>query len=197
MQKNLTLQQLLQVLTDLVEEKRSGTLFIHSTCNHAVTFALDKGRIFAIFHGARRGRKAIPLISQIAGGTYRFESSELSGISHDLPPTSEILNQLKTGQTGTYDRTDKTAASALAQGGVSNESKDQLCRELKSLLSDYVGPIAEMVFDEALDEIGDFCTSAGLTQTLIDRLSLDITDPDEVTRFREQAYSLINRSLKD
>ena len=116
--------QLLHVLTELVDRKQSGTLFIHSDCNHAITFALDAGRIFAVFHGARRGRKAIPMISNISGGTYKFESSSLNNLSQELPSTPKILNLLRTPQTVETLKT--PAKSSLGQQtGISEGAKNR------------------------------------------------------------------------
>jgi hypothetical protein len=195
MHESLPYHELIQVLTDLVDKQSSGTLFIHSDCNHAITFGLEKGRIFAIFHGARRGRKAIPLVGKISGGTYKFESASLGGISQELPATPEILHLLRTSaDPGSAHQ--PTSSPATANMAVSVERKNQLCQQLKDLLAAHLGPIAEMVFDDATDEIGDFCSSPELAQQLIDKLSLDIDDAEEVAQFRSQAYSVIDSMLK-
>ena len=195
MGENVPYPRLLQVLTDLVDNKSSGTLFIHSDCNHAITFALDAGRIFAIFHGARRGRKAIPLISRISGGSYRFESAGLSGINHELPSTPEILNLLRTPHGNGQTRPAGTSLDA-PDAKLSDDEKDRLCQQLKGLLAKHIGPIAEMVFEDAREEIGDFCASPELAKDFIEKLSLDIDDAGELAQFKTDAYTAINNMLK-
>ncbi|MDJ0805530.1 MAG: hypothetical protein QNJ78_01735 [Gammaproteobacteria bacterium] len=196
MSDNLPYAQLVQILTDLIDSKRSGTLFIHSECNHAVTFALDAGEIHAVFHGARRGRKAFPLICKITGGTYRFEASELNGISHELPPTHEILNLLRTQQSAETDRS-PTGSLTADHTGISLEQKERLIQQLKSQLAVHLGPIANMVFEDALEEIGEFDGSVEQAHRLIDQLCLDIDNAKEVIQFKDKAYSLVSDTLND
>ncbi len=194
MADNLTFPQLLDSLTDLIDKKRSGTLYIRSNCNHVITFAIDAGRIFAIFHGPRRGRKAIPLISQIAGGSFKFESTELTGVSHELPSTPEILNMLRTKRTGNAPQPTVLESGSDASG-ISEENKSLLCQQLKGLLAVHLGPIAEMVFDEAINESADFCATSEQALGLIDKLSSDIDDAAEIAQFKSQAFEAINKML--
>ena len=189
---NLTFAQLLDVLTDFVNKKRSGTMYIHSDTNHVVTVALDKGRIYAIYHGPKRGRKAIAPMSKMNSGTYRFEDTGLSGVAQDLPSTPEILNALRIPHS---EDASTPGAAAHAGADISLEARNKVCQELKDLLSERLGPIAGMVFDGALSEAGDFCATAEGTQGFINQLASDIDDPEEAAIFREQANAALNRVL--
>ncbi|PLY17009.1 MAG: hypothetical protein C0631_00275 [Sedimenticola sp.] len=194
MRDNLTYSELLDVLTGLVDEKTSGTLFIRTDSNHVITIALDAGQIYAMFYSARRGRKAIPLISNIAGGSYKLESSGLKGISHDLPSTPEILNLLRNPHVAEESGPDSGAGAS--GGEITDKNKTILCQELKNLLAEHLGPIAEMVFDDTVDEAGDFCATPELAQALVSKLAADIDDADEVEQFKSRAYAAINRMLR-
>lgn len=193
MADSLTYPQLLEVLADLVGKKRSGTLYIRSDCNHVISFALDAGRIYALYHGPRRGRNAIPLVSGIAGGTYHFESTQLSATPQDLPSTAEILELISAHQR-------KQAAPALASSAgeaVSDQQKNRVCGELKRLLTEHLGPIADMVFEDAVEEIEDFCSTPERTLQLIDKLADDIEDGAETEQFREKANALVRRMMQE
>ena len=193
MTESLTYLQLLEALTQLVNKKASGTMFIRSQCNHAISFCLDSGGISAIHHGPRRGDRAISLIGKIAGGSYRFDASSPGRLTQDLPPTAKILGRLKTSR----DTADVPASSSSADGtgSVSAEQKQRICQELKELLTDYLGPIAELVFDDTVCETGDFCSSRERTQVLIDRLAVDIGDSAEIAQFSAEANKTISRIL--
>jgi hypothetical protein len=193
MAKSLSFPQLLEVLTDLVDKRSTGTLFIHSDDNHVITFGLDKGTISALYYGPKRGRKAIAPISNVASGTYRFEATALAGSSQELPPTPEILNSLREPQSET---TAAPAAMARAGGAsVAPEDKEKICQELKDLLSAHLGPIAGIVFDGALSSAGDFCASPEGTRDFIEKLAEDIDDPSEQAQFRNNALAALNRVL--
>ncbi|MES9970089.1 MAG: hypothetical protein ABW092_08650 [Candidatus Thiodiazotropha sp.] len=195
MQKNVPYSHILDFLTDLVDKETSGTLFIHSESNRAITIALDKGRIHALYFGARRGRKAIPLISGITGGSYRLELSDLVEAFHDLPPTHEILNLLRNPEINNRPRPTVSSPHASHVEAIQEEKKEILCQKLKSLLAEHMGPIAEIVFDDTVDEIGDFCSTPQLTQDLINKLSEEIDNPNEVEQFKDQAYVTLSKVL--
>lgn len=203
-EKNQPYAQILDFLIGLVDSATSGTLFIHTECNRAVTIALDNGEIHALYMGARRGRKAIPLISNITGGSYRFEVSNLIDAVHDLPPTHEILHLLRRPQSSdtavVSERSVPTNTHAIPtpisnHELLSNEKKDVLCHELKELLSEHLGPIAEVVFDDAVEEVGDFRSSPELIHDLINKLSEEIDSTNEVQHFITNANVILNSIL--
>jgi hypothetical protein len=195
MQKNITYSQILDSLTDLVDSRSSGTMFIHSNCNHAITIAIAKGRIHTIYFGAKRGRKAIPLISSISGGSYRFEISDFVETSQNLPPTPEVLNLLRNPQTSNESNS-ILPPPLTSKETVRIEQKDTLCQELKSLFAMHMGPIADIVFDDIVDEVGDFCSTPQLTNDLINKLSEEIENTAEMKEFKNKAYTVLNNILK-
>ncbi|MES9992779.1 MAG: hypothetical protein ABW098_12545 [Candidatus Thiodiazotropha sp.] len=195
MQKITPYPQILEFLTKLVDENRSGTLFIRSEDNHAITIALDSGRIIALYYGAKRGHKAIPLISSISGGSYRLEESNLVGIYHDLPSTPELLNLLRNPHSPNKPKPTTSSAAISSDEVIREEQKDILCQELKSLLVQHMGPIAELVFDDIADEVGDFCATPQLTEDLINKLSEEIDNATDEEQFRNQAYVTLNKIL--
>lgn len=170
-------------------------MFIRSQCNHAISFSLEAGRIYALNHGPRRGRSAIPLISQIAGGSYRFDTAGPGRPAQELRPTAEILQLLITSRTGA----DVQGSSSSAGGtdSISVEQKLLICQELKKLLTQHLGPIADMVFDDTVDEEGSFCSTPEKTQELIDKLATDIGDPKEIEQFRREAQKTIDQITQD
>ncbi len=189
-----TFSQLLDLLTDLIDQKQCGTLFIRSESNHAITIGLDKGRIYVLFYGAKQGRNAIPMIGQIASGSYKFETNILTGINQELPSTPEILNQLRT-------RTSSDPAHELFSGtnrldtGISEEKRVRLCTQLKGLLAEYLGPIAQIVFDDAVKESGVFYATPEQAKVFINKLTLDIDNAREVEEFRNKAYEVFDKVL--
>lgn len=196
MSEILPYSQILKMLTDLVDKKAVGVLSIHSDDNHAITIALESGSIHAIYFGANRGLKAISMISGISGGSCRFETSDLVGGSQELPPTNEILNLLG-GSDTVSEPVPKPTSSAVDEGTINNEIKTVLCKELKDLLTEYMGPIAEIVFDDTADKVGDFCATPQLARALINKLSDEIEETDEADRFRKKAHEVLKKLLKN
>ncbi|MEW8266878.1 MAG: hypothetical protein AB2731_12115 [Candidatus Thiodiazotropha sp.] len=195
MRKNTPYPQILEFLTDLVDKKASGTLFVHSDSNHVITIALNSGRIHALYYGAKRGRKAIPLISTISGGSFRLEKSSLVETFHDLPSTPELLNLLRNPHAEKKPKPAASSTEGINNKAIGEDKKDILCQELKSLLVQRMGPIAEIVFDDAVDEIGDFCATPQLTEDLINKLSEEIDNSAEEAQFRDEAYVTLSKIL--
>ncbi|MCP3870792.1 MAG: hypothetical protein GY703_22400 [Gammaproteobacteria bacterium] len=195
MQENSTYQQLLNVLTELVDNRSSGSLYIHSNCNHAISFSLNKGSIYAVFFGPKRGLKALPWISSISGGSYRFETMGLSGITHVLPTSHEILNLLRNQEheNGTSAGTAQTRRGT--EPGISEQKKSQLILQLKQYLAVYLGPISNMVFDDTLEEAGDFTRSPDRLIDFVNKLCLDIPNEREAEQFKKKAFTAITNIL--
>jgi hypothetical protein len=194
MDNHLNFSQLLDLLTELVNTRQNGTLFVRSDSNHIITVGLEKGSIIALLYGAKRGRNAIPLIRQIRAGSYRFEADLLVGFQQELPPTTDILNQLRTGESS-------QPANPVGRGpmrasiGISREKRDRLCRQLSELLGNYLGPIAQMVFDDALAESGAFYATPEQAEAFLHKLTEDIDNPREVEEFHNKAFEVFDRVL--
>lgn len=190
---------MLEFLVTEVKRKSSGTLYIRSHCNHAVTFVLQKGRIDSIFFGPRRGDKAIAMIREITGGSYRFDPDNIASIPQNLPSTEEILAQLTLSR-----EPPKQAPQAQAKAKsqttdslqISESDRALICYQLKEELGKYLGPIAEIVLSDAMYDEEHFCSTTEEAQQFIDQLAQDIEDPAESVQFRSQAHRIVKKVLK-
>ena len=196
MPENSTYQQLLQVLTELVDSRRSGVLYIHSDCNHAISFALDKGRIYAIFFGPKRGMKALPRINSISGGSYRFEAGAFNGIAHALPATPQILNLLRTQDCGSEISRHAMGVGVEPASGISKQKRELIVLQLRQYLAEYLGPISNLVFDDTLEEAGDFGASPESIIDLVAKLCTDIPSGREAEQFKQRAFTAIKHIIE-
>jgi len=184
--------QLLEILQELIDKQETGTLFIRSECNHLATFTLRKGKATAVSFGPRRGDRAIPHIKAISGGTYRFDRESPAGSPQQLPDTQELMSLLKSS--GAPNEVVNAAAPGSAGRDASDENSYRFSKELKALLTDHLGPIADLIFDDTIEEIGGKCSNTHQAQILIDRLATDI-DEAEIWQFREKAGIIIGKTL--
>ncbi len=186
--------QLLEILQELIDKQETGTLFIRSECNHLATFTLQRGQAMAVSFGPRRGDRAIPHIKKISGGTYRFDRESPARAPQQLPDTRELMNLLKSN--GVMSEVGITAGPGSAGGDASDKNRRRFSKELKELLTDHIGPIADVIFDDTLAEIGGNCSNTHQAQILIDRLATDIDDA-EIWQFREKAGNIIGKTLTE
>ncbi len=90
---------LMRELRRLCQEKHSGTLFITTEENHSARFVIRDGAIVGVAYRTKHGSDAIPLIKNIAGGTYTFASNRVfisyaESSAAPLPGTPEIFRLL-------------------------------------------------------------------------------------------------------
>lgn len=204
MAETLTYIQLLDELEELVRQKESGTLYIQSDSRHLITVSLDNGRIFAMYHGPKRGEKALDMIRQLNGGSYRFDPMGLGGNTQDIPETREILELLRTpvlaAPSATPAASPSTKPSAVDATSsidplLSTKTQEVICQDLKQLLGEILGPIAGMVFDDITSETTESCSTPEHTRTLIAKLVEEIDDADEAEQFKHQADAVFERLL--
>jgi hypothetical protein len=183
--------EMLDFLVVEVKSKSSGTLFIRSHCNHAISFGLENGRINSVFFGPRRGNKAIAKIREITGGSYRFDPNNVGTIPQTLPSTEEILAHLTLSREPPEQSPRTTDSSSISEA-----DRTLICHQLKEILVKYLGPIAEIVLNDAMYETEHFCSTMEEAQLFIDQLAQDIEDPAERVQFRSQANNVIEKVFK-
>jgi hypothetical protein len=62
-------------LSELVAERRTGTLYIKSDDAHAGMVLLSEGEIVSFMYQSKFGAPAVELIQQVSGGTFRFDAT--------------------------------------------------------------------------------------------------------------------------
>jgi len=186
---NMTYQQLMDELNRLVVSRSSGTLFIHSDCNHALTFTLESGQIIALYFGPRKGRKVIPLTLAISGGSCRFDPDGPSREPQDLPSTQEIMAQLNSNRVAPV--TMPGSPSELSVEPWPEEIRGRFLGELQVVLTDHLGPIADIIFNESMSELNGQSVNEDSFQHLIDRLALNMESGD-ISRFQDQVADILS-----
>jgi hypothetical protein len=135
------------------------------------------------------------LISRISGGSYRFEKTEFVEISHDLPKTPEILNLLRNPDTDSEIKTSYVTPNN--KKAITDNLKTTLCQNLKSEFTKYLGPIANVLFDDIAEEVGDFFDTPQLAEILISKLSEEIENSKQAEAFRIKSHKILNAILNN
>lgn len=193
MAEHRPMEDMLGVLEELVGKRRTGTLYIKCDDGHVVTFALDKGRVCALYHGPKRGRRALESIGQLAGigGTHHFEPVEnMTLSSQDIPATAELIEELRSVLSGAAP-SPSAGPSVSVRGAQVERFKD----ELRRLLTGYVGPIAGMVVDDCCREADGSGANVVQARSIIGKLSEEISDQGEARRFEQEATVLAKKLL--
>jgi hypothetical protein len=180
MNQEITRDQLAALLQSQIAEKQTSTLYVHTDDNHLIAVGMEHGEIVSLTCGAKRGKRAIPLIQKMHSGTYRFDENVMPDrhATTELPTGNELLASLA--------------------GDVVEEDKpcdpDQLQATLCKVLQDHMGPMAAVVCKETIEAAGGL-DSLDKIKRVIDDLAREIDDPGEANQFQVHALTELKNLL--
>ncbi|OUD13217.1 DUF4388 domain-containing protein [Thioflexithrix psekupsensis] len=89
----LAFSGLMATLNQLCNQAKTGTFFISTEDNRAVSFVLKNGQIISCSYGHFRGEMALPYMRQIQAGSYAFSEKVFFSLMDEqhLPDTAEIF----------------------------------------------------------------------------------------------------------
>ena len=129
-----------------------------------------KGELQSIkYHGAS-GMDVLKQVPGFMAVKSQFHEGAISRIVNELPPTSEIINMIN-------DR-------SFSGDQSSSQINSRIQSVVETIFTDYVGPIADLIFHEEAQK-------ADSVDDLIRRLSRQMDDVDDQTRFKEEVSSAL------
>lgn len=92
----LTFAELMAALNNMCNNSKTGTLFISSEDNRAVSFVLKHGVITSCSYGHIQGEAALTYIQRIQAGSYAFSEKVFFSLAEEnnLPSTADIFELL-------------------------------------------------------------------------------------------------------
>jgi hypothetical protein len=197
MTTELTYPELISEIRRLSLDKQNGTIFISSTDGHVARIVLDKGIItYLIFDSNYSGSEAIPHIQtiklarlQFVGGT--FESYQAG----TLPSTKEIFEQLSAVKIIPEKSSDFPTSTKIIPNNYSSASTDinKAIEYIKIILADYIGPIANVLCDDYLQQIKPSNTKSDIT-VMIETLAIEIEGTENQEEFKKKILKTISPS---
>ena len=192
----LSYRDLMTELGALCAAKRTGTMFIATTDNHAARIGLKQGDIVSLVFRAQRGLEALDHIRKITAGSFTFSDAVLDKVAHaDLPYTADLL-ALMIGEESPLpppaSPPPRAAASrAPAPAAAPPVEHPQLVRAqavIESELTEFVGPIAPLLCRE------HFARAAAEGppwnwRELVETVAREIGDPAKEARFKQQTLA--------
>ncbi len=149
-------------------------MFISTLDNHAVHLGVDNGNIVGCRFRFKRGIDAMPMILEMEAGHYSFVQGPTGPADGSLPATDELLEML--------DNNELSTPTDLPIQGETNLSA--LPSIITGELTRYLGPIAAVLVEDYLDEVGPARDSGALQKMITSMASeiADITKRDEFTK---------------
>jgi hypothetical protein len=184
MQKKVDYLEFLEQLRGSIETRETATVRLITDDRHFVNIGIEGGQIVAVYHGPRRGLSALKLICTIQSGALSILSTHEFARQADLPPTTEILRLLEQRAQQAAPRIDGDADQR--QSPDSNPQFSADIKHVEQALMQYIGPIARMLVEQTVQDIGGVSSNADLTR-LVEQLSGEIDMPKQAKHFIDQA----------
>lgn len=187
MNGEITRNQLIDLLRELVEKRRTSTLYVRTDDNHLIVASVERGEIVSLLCGPRKGERAIPSIRKMRTGTYRMEESVTAHrrLGANLPPSEVLFSLMLEG--GNEEETDEAGGTAVSD---CQWVQDVLCK----MLAEYMGPIAPLVCRETVKAAGGI-DSSDKVKRVVETLSQEIDNPSEAERFRSRARTELGKRM--
>ncbi|MGH7385143.1 MAG: hypothetical protein ACREKG_08155 [Candidatus Rokuibacteriota bacterium] len=176
--------QLIVELRALCAARRSGTMFIITTENHAAQFVLRDGDIVGLTYRLMRGPDAIPGMKSFPGGRYRFQDETVERTDPRLPATPDLLALLISEDAAAMEP--PPAQPTTGAPAVPDHVRLLIEREL----AEFLGPMAGLICQEHLAQ-GANLGSAKEVSKLVETIAKEIGDPAKEARFKQRLLPLL------
>ena len=153
-------------------QKSTGALFLKLKIGKLLQIFFENGQIKSIKCQGESGMSVLNQVSSMVALKSQFYEDAISRIDDKLPTTSTIINML-------VDHSSKTSLPS-APIPISDEQKETI----KTIFTEYVGPIADIIFDEQV--LGSVSC-----KDLIKNLYLQMEDINDQTAFQEDVENAL------
>lgn len=163
--------QFIAFIDDVIQSKKSGLVSILTDSNRSVLLKFSNGLLIHSYSRSRDIGDVIQIINE--SSRIKFDIAPIPPESGDeILPGKILLQLLRTG----------TSAEAGSAGDVrENNTEIQSARELlENLAAEYVGMVAEVIVEEAMEVSGSL-------EEAIDVIAQSIPDPEQSASFRANA----------
>lgn len=174
----LSYSELIAELRQLLSGRATGIMFISTANNHAIHIGIQTGEIVGCRYRFKRGIDALPPIMEMEAGRYSFNPGSSGSDDPALPPTDVLLKMLS-------ERNQGAPADVPIQGtNQPSEAHALIATELAL----YLGPIASVIIEDYLDDIGQVHDSGAL-QKMLGSVASEIADERKREEFTKSVLS--------
>lgn len=157
-------------------QKSTGALFLKLTNGKLLQLFFMKGELQSIKYNGLSGREALTHVQSMIASKSQFHEGAISRIVNDLPVTPDIISMIE-----------DNSLSGLSGVPPSNAYISEQNKALiESIYAEYVGALADLIFDEELEQSNSI-------DDLIQNLSLQMEDLDDQAKFKRQVLEAISR----
>ena len=178
-----TKSQLINLIREVVGAKETGLVSVLTDTNHAVLLKFYAGKLIHLHSRTREIGDVVQVLNESGQVRFKFAHFFLEA-EPELMPIESLLQLI---ETGINEAVATKSPSKIPDNGVTTDveqssSELEPIKELFTrLASEYVGPIVDMLVDEAFENNND-------PMQAIEFIADMIPDTDQAASFRSQAH---------
>jgi len=175
-----------QLLEELATLKSSAYVQVVRRSGPFISMGLVEGSLTHLKCGPTEGNEVLPLLRDVTDGDEIFSWPPRPLAACDsLPEIDEVLRRLGMEATGSQSATKLHDDTRAATGGT-RIPKERVFSALCPILRQYVGPMADILCQEAMQSISSF-VSESTSLALVDDLAQNLHDAKKAAKFRSTA----------
>lgn len=167
-------------IKDIIQTGKTGLVSVLTESKRSVLLKFSKGVLIHVYSRSRDIGDVVQVINE--SNRIKFSMVPIppeNGI--EIMPGKILLQLLQTGSSGEAGESDVAEQKSAVRASSSVNLEIQAAKELlESLTSEYVGMVAEVIVEEALEVSGSL-------EEAIDNIASSIPDPEQSAAFRAEA----------
>ncbi len=180
--------QLVDLIKQIVETEDTGLISILTNTNHAVLMKFFEGKLIHIHSRTRDISDVIQVLNESEWVKFKFANITMENLS-ELMPVNTFLDLIDSGIDQSI--TTQPNYATTTPESVTNKTKidgvsDQLNKALVEVTSEYLGPVAELMVDEAFELSND-------PIQVIEYLAGMITESQRAAEFRQAGLQAVRQ----
>ena len=181
--------QLVDLIKQIVETEDTGLISILTNTNHAVLMKFFEGKLIHIHSRTRDISDVIQVLNESEWVKFKFANITMENLS-ELMPVNTFLDLIDSGIDQSIT-TQPNYAATTSESVTNNKTKidgvsDQLNKALVEVTSEYLGPVAELMVDEAFELSND-------PIQVIEYLAGMITESQRAAEFRQAGFQAVRQ----
>jgi len=175
----ITRNALVSIAREMVAKKQTGSLLLsvrHEHARRSAIIAIDNGKIISLSYGVKRGMAALPLLQAIDTCSCKFNEMVLGRPIADLLETNALLDAIQSNQLVIPQSINPSSEFT------SGFNQIKAIEILEQQLTLIIGPVASMILDDALEELGE-ASNINQFKKLVKFVANDALEGEERTKF--------------
>lgn len=182
---NSSKKELLDILGEVINTRGSGLISVVTNTKHSVMFRFSEGKLIGVHSRHRKLSAVINELNECGSLRFNFTTNAIED-KPEIVPGDKFLRLIAAG-IGNEVEDDTSPIVSASDNNIQTMPSSNLSEPVRAYLakiaSEYVGPVADMLVEEAFEDSDDIAQA-------IDFIAQMIPDPKQASAFRAEAGNI-------